>query len=1008
MYWIYCRMKRLLLIFFLVVGASSFSQETFPINGAKDNASVIYAFVNATIYKDYATILKKGTLIVKDEKVVQIGEQINIPKNAIVIDLHGKFIYPSFIDIYTDYGIKLDSKKKPYHGARPIMLSQKKGAYHWNQAIHPEMNSIDQFVSEDKQAEELRKIGFGVVLTHIPNGIARGTGAVVSLADGKENKTVIKEVASAHYSFNKGNSIQDYPGSQMGAIALLRQTYYDADWYKNQKNKKEVNISLESWNNQQSLPQIFEVNTKLEALRALKIAEEFNKEFIIKGSGDEYQRVNELKSKNTKLILPLNFPLPYDIEDPFNARLIKYSQLKHWELAPYNAKILAENGIEFALTSANLKNKSAFLGNLRKSVKNGLEESDALKSLTKIPAEILKLKNVGSLEVGSLANFIITSGNIFEDKSIIHENWIQGEKYTISSERNDKYFGKYLLSYNKNNYQLVLGDKSYMIKSKLIDKNTPEDSLKRSNNPVSFSVQGDFFHISFIDETDSSKIILSGWETEKGFEGKYGINYDHWTANKIGEEIEKKEKKEEKNTKEQIGEIVYPFMAYGWSDKPVKEEFIIKNATIWTNEDEGILKNSSIHVKDGKIVNIGNDLSSSTAVIIDANGKHLTSGIIDEHSHIAISKGVNEGTQASSAEVRIGDVVNSDDINIFRQLAGGVTAAQLLHGSANPIGGQSGIIKLRWGTSPEEMKIKGADGFIKFALGENVKQSNWGDKHKIRFPQTRMGVEAVYYDHFWRAKEYEKEWRTYNSLSKKEKKNAIAPRKDLEMEAVLEILNKKRFISCHSYMQHEINMLMHVADSMGFVVNTFTHILEGYKVADKMKNHGVGASTFSDWWAYKYEVNDAIPYNAAILSKMGIVTAINSDDAEMGRRLNQEAAKTVKYGGLSEEEAWKTVTLNPAKLLHLDDEMGSIKVGKDADLVIWSGNPLSIYSKVEKTYVDGIKYYDILELEKIENNIKSERERIIQKMLKEKKAGKTTQKPSTSKKILYHCDYIGE
>jgi imidazolonepropionase-like amidohydrolase len=417
-----------------------------------------------------------------------------------------------------------------------------------------------------------------------------------------------------------------------------------------------------------------------------------------------------------------------------------------------------------------------------------------------------------------------------------------------------------------------------------------------------------------------------------------------------------------------------------------------------------------ICVVNGKIQKIEDNIDATKITnvkIINGKGMHLTAGIIDEHSHIAISEGVNEGTQASSAEVSMGDVINSEDINIYRQLAGGVTACQLLHGSANPIGGQSGLIKLRWGLNPEEMKIENADGFIKFALGENVKQSNWGDFNTTRFPQTRMGVEQVYYDHFTRAREYENKWKSFNKLSEKERKSAILPRKDLEMETLSQILNKKRFITCHSYVQSEINMLMHVGDSMGFTVNTFTHILEGYKVADKMKVRGIAASTFSDWWAYKMEVMDAIPYNAALLTKVGVVTAVNSDDAEMGRRLNQEAAKAVKYGGLSEEEALKLCTLNPAKMLHLDSRMGSIKVGKEADMVLWTDHPLSVYAKVDKTIIDGVVYYDAQEDLLLREEIKKERLRIINKMIQAKKGGETTQKPRKQRHLLYHCDTEG-
>ena len=461
-----------------------------------------------------------------------------------------------------------------------------------------------------------------------------------------------------------------------------------------------------------------------------------------------------------------------------------------------------------------------------------------------------------------------------------------------------------------------------------------------------------------------------------------------------------------------LGRITYPAMAFGFDSLPKSKTYFIKNATIWTNEKQGIIKNGNLLIKGGKIQAINKKINSfpNNTIVIDAKGKHVTCGIIDEHSHIAISKGVNEGGQAISAEVSIADVVRSNDINVYRQLAGGVTCSQLLHGSANPIGGQSALIKLKWGESPQNMLVSNAAPFIKFALGENVKQSNWGDHNRVRFPQTRMGVEQVFYDAFKRAKAYKKEWDSYEANKGRKSKNEqiIKPRRDLELETILQIVESKRFVTCHSYIQSEINMLMKVADSVGFTLNTFTHILEGYKVADKMKIHGAGASTFSDWWAYKFEVNEAIPYNAAIMHKMGIVTGINSDDAEMGRRLNQEAAKIVKYGGVSEEEAWKMVTLNPAILLHVDDRMGSIKEGKDADIVIWSDNPLSIKAKVEKTFIEGKLYYDKERNLELYKRDQMERKRLLGLMLADKLSGKPTQKPVIKTERHYHCDTMGE
>jgi imidazolonepropionase-like amidohydrolase len=438
--------------------------------------------------------------------------------------------------------------------------------------------------------------------------------------------------------------------------------------------------------------------------------------------------------------------------------------------------------------------------------------------------------------------------------------------------------------------------------------------------------------------------------------------------------------------------VMYPNVGYGFATKPQSETVLFKNATVWTSEETGILKNTDVLIKNGKIAKIGTNLSGGSAKVVDATGKHLTAGIIDEHSHIA-ALAVNESGHNSTAEVKMEDVVDPEHMGIYHSLAGGVTSLQLLHGSANPIGGRSAILKLKWGEEANGLIYDNSPKFIKFALGENVKQSNWGSYS--RFPQTRMGVEQLYMNYFQRAKEYDTK-----------KKNGEPYRYDEEMEVLAEILNGERYISCHSYVQSEINMMMKVAEHFGFRINTFTHILEGYKVADKMAEHGVGAGTFSDWWAYKYEVNDAIPYNAAIMQKQGVVTAINSDDREMIRRLNQEAAKTIKYGGMTELEAWKMVTINPAKLLHIDNRVGSIKEGKDADVVLWSGSPLSVYSKAERTMIEGTTYFDLETDKQNREKIKKERNELVTMMLKEKSGGKKTQGPKQSVKRDFNCESL--
>jgi imidazolonepropionase-like amidohydrolase len=993
--------KRVLLSLCLMLFVGmAMAQVTYPRNGIYDERQQLYAFTNATIFVDFDTKIENATLVIRAGKVEQVGANVSIPKGAITFDLKGKYIYPSFIDAFSNYGMPKPKAEGQRPRRQPQMLSNKKGAYGWNEALKPEFKAHEAFLMDKKKAKELRELGFGAVLSHRMDGISRGSGTVVSLAEGRENELILNSVASNHFSFRKGTSTQSYPSSLMGCIALLRQTYYDADWYKRVGHEEETNISLQSWNDLASVPQIFDASDKLNALRADKVGDEFKVQYIIKGNGDEYQRINELKKTGAAFIIPINFPAAYDVEDPYDAVLTDLDAMLHWELAAANTGKLSKAGIEFAITMQGTKSKD-FLTNLRKAVKEGLSESAALKALTATPAKMSGVSDkVGALKAGMVANFIISSDNIFGKKAKIHHNWVQGKGYVLKKLDQKDIRGSYTLNLDGKSYTLDIEGKTAAVTKAFIPMT---DSTKVE---VKHKLEGNAITLSFnLDGKKSKVTTLSGSAKGKSWTGN-GTTPDGswfvWSATKTKDfeekpaKKDKKDKKKEDETVDRKGNLVYPFLPFGNEKLPTAQTYLIKNATVWTNEKDGILENTDVLIENGKIAKVGKNLTASGVTEIDGTGKHLTSGIIDEHSHIAISRGVNEGTQSSSAEVSISDVVNSENIHIYRQLSGGVTTAQLLHGSANPIGGQSALIKLKWGYAPEEMKYKGNDPFIKFALGENVKQSNWGDNNRTRFPQSRMGVEQVFDDHFTRARQYEA------AMSA----NPAKTRRDLELDVILQIINKERFITCHSYVQSEINMLMKIAEKHSFRINTFTHILEGYKVADKMVKHGAGGSTFSDWWAYKYEVIDAIPYNGAIMHEQGVVTAFNSDDAEMARRLNQEAGKAVMYGNVSQEDALKFVTLNPAKLLHIDDKVGSIKVGKDADVVLWTANPLSIYAKAEFTFIEGIKFFDRAEDLKKREVVKAERARLIQKMIAAKKGGAKTQPVKVKSKKHYHCDTV--
>ena len=979
-------MRKLFIIPILFSVLSVNAQEYFPVNtSVKTSKNTMVAFKNATIYVNSKNVIKKGTLLIKDGKVISVGKSVRIPEGTNSIDLNGKTIYPSFIDIYSDFGIK-KPKRNFSRGRRPQYDAERKG-YYWNDHIRPETSAYSFFKFDSKKSKEYLKAGFGVVNTHLQDGIMRGSGLLVSLNPHSNDAYRILDDNSGQYlSFTKSvKSRQAYPTSRMGAMALLRQTYLDANWYENGKMKNK-DLSLQALNKHKNETQIFETGNHIDAVRADKVGDEFGIQYTIVGSGDEFERIQDIKNTNAKFIIPINFRVAYDVADPLLAQHIDLGEMRKWNQEPSNLNVLSNHGITFALTTHKLKSVSTFHKNLRKAIKYGFNKKNALAALTSIPAEILGNDKIGNLNIGSYANFIITSGDVFDSKTTIHENWVQGDRNIINDMNIKDITGDYVLRVNNQEYNLSISGKGANQKGKLtIGNEKIKSTFAFKNNWISITINNIGTYTRILGKVSNSSDKMNGTAFDSSG------NQTSWTALRIDKEKENKKKiKTNKNHSIVLHPVSYPNIGYGNFTQPKQQTILIKNTTVWTSESDGILTNTDVLLKNGKITQIGSNLKDANALIIDGKGKHLTAGIVDEHSHIAASA-INEGGHNSTAEVTIEDVVDPTDINIYRNLSGGTTSIQILHGSANPIGGRSAIIKLKWGENAENLIYKDSPKFIKFALGENVKQSRSNTSY--RFPQTRMGVEQVFTDYFQRAKEYDLI-----------KKSGQPYRKDLEMETIAEILNKERYISCHSYVQSEINMLMKVAEKFNFNVNTFTHILEGYKVADKMKEHGVGGSTFSDWWAYKYEVNDAIPYNAAIMHNAGVTVAINSDDREMSRRLNQEAAKTVKYGGISELEAWNMVTINPAKLLHIDHRVGSIKVGKDADVVLWNDHPMSIYAKVEKTIIEGKIYFDIKEDERKRTAINLEKAKLIDLMLKEKMGGAKTQLPKKRKDRNFHCD----
>lgn len=992
--------KTFLITGLLLLLSPVFAQTNFPVTGISDVRPGIFALTNAMVVTAYDQEPVEADILVVNGRIEAVGKNISFPRGTVRIDLAGKRIYPSFVDIYTSYGVPSARGESADPMAMFMAQSQRSApvaekprvADYWNQGIHESYDVLTEFKPDEAKAGEYRKAGFGAVVTFRNNGIARGTSALVALADDKANNVVLKERTSANYSFTRGISEDAYPTAQYGAIALLRQLYLDAEWYAQLPAGYFYDASIEAVKMNRPLTKIFEVRDKYEIPRADAIGDEFGITYIVKGGGNEYQLTDEIKRSGVSLIIPVNFPDAPDVKDPFAAAGIGLSELKHWELAPSNAAMISRAGIEFSITSDGLAKTDDFLANIRKAVAQGLDKKEALKALTYTPAKMVGAeKMVGAVKKGMVANLLVTSGDIFSSDCIIYQNWVQGKQYQFVDPNMTDIRGNYKVTAGGIDYIIKIEGKPEQPTIKVTsDGKEVKSAITWKNNLVGITLTtpggmvgltGAFYNGTLKGDAMLADGSWISWKTEPAPPEAVSSDTTKVAGRGIGAPGEApaagaRREGPGRQASEKPGSIIYPFVAYGWEEKPAQETILFKNATVWTLDSKGKIEGADVLVMNGKISRVGVNLQAKDARVIDATGMHITPGIIDEHSHIAMSAS-NEVGQAITSEVRVGDIIDPSDNSIYRQLSGGVTAAHLLHGSANPIGGQSVIIKHRWGSSAEELKVEGQVGFLKHALGENVKRTT------SRYPNSRMGTEHIIRDAYQRAIDYRSEWQKYNGLSAKEKLTAIPPRRDLELEALVDVLEERSFITCHTYVQSEGMMIMKLAEDFGIKAHTLIHFNEAYKIADKMKEHGAAGSVFSDWWDYKYEVYEGITYNAATLVQQGVLTCLHSDNAEMARRLNQEAGKIVKYGGVDQVEALRLVTLNPAKILHLDQRMGSVEAGKDADLVLWSDNPLSIYARAKMTLVDGIVYYDEDRDAEMKVKIDKERNRIIQKILRE-------------------------
>ena len=918
-------------------------------------------------------VIENGMLVLKDGLVVAAGPASAVPDGARVWRLPGRTVYPGFIDLASPIGVPAalrppaperprwgpgselpEPKEKPPE-PRPLTGRALSAS---NPLVRPEQDVAQQLEWKADDARAARALGFTAVLAAPAAGVFRGQGALLALGDAKDPKLlVIAPRVAQHTAFDIDRSRDaGYPTSMMGSVALARQVLYDARWYRDRSAS--ANAATERIAPNASLAALTPVvdgrqtvihaaHDELDYERAVKLRDEFGLRMVLQGSGHEYRRAAQLKAAALPVIVPLSFPPTPDVRHPDRALDVPLDALQHWEHAPSNLAWLVGAGVPVAITAAGLKEPGKeFWPRLRQAVRRGLPAQQALAALTAQPAAFIgQSAHLGSLEPGRIANVVVARGDLFtEDDAAVELVFVDGRPLPNDAYRQSDPRGTWAVDGGTTTI-VIAGTRS-------------APKLEQDGIACELAAQGAAWVMRLPctrpADTAPRATVVAELRDERlaGTVQDEGGTLRPWSARRVAVAAAAAASAAEPAVARPSG--AYPAGAFGVAAVARPPVLLVRNATVWTMGGAGRLDRADLLVRDGKVSAVGATLVAPPgAEVIDATGKHVTPGLIDAHSHIAMNQGYNEMSHSVTAEVRVGDIVDPTDIDIYRQLAGGLTVAHVMHGSSNTIGGQNQLIKLRWGSDAQGLAFEGAMPTIKFALGENPKGSNWGPG--TRYPATRMGVEQVLRDAFASAREYTREQRAWRAGTQR----GPEPRRDLQLEALGEVLDGKRLVHIHSYRADEILMFARLAKELGIPVGAFQHVLEGYKVADAIAGIGAGGSTFSDWWGFKMEVQDAIPGNAALMHRAGVLVSINSDNPELARRLNTEAAKAMKYGGLSELEALAMVTINPARQLRIDQRAGSLEPGKDADFVIWSGPPLSNYSRAEQTWIDGRRYFGI-------------------------------------------------
>jgi imidazolonepropionase-like amidohydrolase len=986
-----------------------------PPNGPRTTPSERIVLVGALVRVDAATPEAERVVVLEGgfvrEVVAPEDWSASRAAGARVVDLKGLRLYPGFVDPY----VEVDA---------PTPKADRPGA-HWNPRVAPDRDVLHGSGLDAKTAADLRKLGFCAAGLAPRGGLFRGFGAVAPTSAPPTDAAAARArvlyplafqlvgLRSGGGGFGGGRPAADappegpwsgYPNSLMGAIALVRQTYYDADF-------PAAGVSCLA-PLRQDPPTWFDVDDELDLLRAAKIVAEHElaerNAVVFVGGGFEFRRLGAVAEALLApsaflkgLVVPLNFPDAPAVGTVAEQEAVELRDLMNWEQAPTNPRRLARAGVPFALTSARLRDRGVFHERLRSAIKHGLTEAEALAALTSTPATLLGLGgSLGVIAAGRVANLVVTDGPLFAEKTKIRDVYVSGVRHEVEPAPPRDLAGVWTVTFEgaaPPRARSFAIDADRNVKVRVDDRESDAKNVKFEHERLTFTVDhaplgasGTYGVSAVVEGDEMTGVGARADGTRFRFTARRDPNASRPTSRPESAPASRPDEGAASGpasapASRPVDEsppqaLALPFGPYGF-DAPASRPAVVHvvGGTVWTCGPEGVIEDGYVVVENGVVKEVGRGRPAGEAdVVVDARGRHVTPGVIDCHSHTGVSGSVNEGGQAVTAEVRIQDVLDPDDVNWYRQLAAGVTCVNVLHGSANAIGGQNAVVKLRWGAEhPDGMRLRGAPGGIKFALGENPRQANSGGEgfgraaRDPRYPQTRMGVEALIRDRFHAARAY--------AVARERDPEGV--RVDLELEALAEVLSGGRFVHCHSYRQDELLMLAKVAEEFGFRIGTYQHVLEGYKVADAIARSARGASSFADWWAYKIEVWDGIPHNGSLMREQGVVVSFNSDSDEMARRMNVEAAKAVRHGGTPEAEALKFVTLNPAYQLGVEGLVGSLEPGKHADFAVWSGPPLSTYARCEETWVDGVRRFSLADDAAHRGRIDGERARLIQKAL---------------------------